>query len=183
MVAGGVMSGRLAPIAVFLCLSSSLLWSLREAPAVNADLRLVGARGDWFVEHAPALFDHPRYAYEIGQSHLRRFFETGELEDVAQARSAFQLAVAAAPADAFAWSGLAWAEAGLGAVEAGRRALGASWRLAPYNRALALDRAGLVQSNALGADLSDAPGHRRDLDVLAQRGLEDAFEASSELGS
>ena len=143
---------------------------------------MVRRRSRRLVPYAPALFDRSRYAYEIGQGHLQRFFETGEDDSLIAALDAHRRALAAAPADAFAWSGLAWAEAAQGATGAARTALETSWRLAPYNIALALDRASLVQSGALGADLASGAGHRRDLAVLAQRGFAPAPAAPADDG-
>lgn len=144
-----------------LGLAGLLVWSLRAAflgaPALNAELRSMGIAQDWRVPLSAALFDAPLYAYQMGHAEIfAERFLPGETPSTAEDRADrgrraalfFETALRMAPADAYAWTGLAWSALFLDKPEVAASALMRSIALAPANLELSGERAFLAEALA-----------------------------------
>lgn len=126
---------------------------LATAPAFNSDHRALDPWGDWRRVSGAALYDLGQHRRDTGVGYLAWSMrdgdaDTGDADAAARARALFEASLAEAPADAYAWSMLAWSERLLGNVEAALRAQRHSWRLAPHHATLARDRLALAASLA-----------------------------------
>lgn len=144
---------------LLFCMMIFAIWSaLSRAPAFNPEVRADTVLGDWRVPLSSALYDPSAYAFQRGYGFLMADVlfsaDTEARGEVApttlakwralQALSALETAVSLNPGNAHAWAQLAWAHARMADDAAALEALRVSWRLAPYNRALADTRINLV---------------------------------------
>lgn len=150
-----------------LGLAGLLFWGLRAAalgsPAMNAELRAVGVAQDWRVPLSTALFDAPLYHYQLGFAEIfaERFLpgDAPSTDDERTARAErairfFDAALREAPADAYAWTGRAWAALYRDAPADAALALTRSLDLAPFNLELSPERVFVAEALAdiLGSD-------------------------------
>lgn len=131
---------------------AALTLVVRNAPALNADIRRETVIGDWRIAPGADLFDRASYDFRIGYDYLQGdayaiTTSEGEVasDEVAalytqRAVEALSASVNEGPADARAWMALAWALFDAGDTDAARRAVEVSWDLAPYNRLMAFER-------------------------------------------
>lgn len=144
-----------------LCLAAFLIWSLRAAflgaPALNVELRSVGVAQDWRVPLSAALFDAPLYNYQLGFAEIfaERFLpgdapssDAERAERAARAKGFFDAALRQAPADAYAWTGRAWASLFRGDSARAAQALARSHLLAPASRELSGERVFIAEALA-----------------------------------
>lgn len=131
---------RAVSVGTLALLLFSLYLALRDAPALSASARMEGGYGSWLTASGPSLYDPPLYRYEVAQSRILAALERGDVTGLAEAETALRLTLSLAPADAYAWVSLAWTKALQGDSAAAWSALGQSWRAAPHNKTLALDR-------------------------------------------
>ena len=195
---------RLVTTAAVLMLwgvSGATLFSvLSGTPAFNATLREENVFGGQQLQNSAAMYEEPAYLFQVGTSYLRADLltssETGAASDYAPidmalfraelARDLFSLSVEDDPANAHAWTSLAWAETLIGETDAARAALRRSWRLAPYNRQLAERRASLfevlyapdIPELSIDPSTEEQTAFTRDLSTL-QRFDQASYEAYS----
>jgi hypothetical protein len=185
-----------------LGIGGATFWQLvRGSPAFAPAHRVAGPFGDWRVPLAQAHFDRAEYFRQSGEGYLRADLLLGAdggdaLADAAQAaaraaqaeellRRSLQLA----PADAFTWASLAWAQAIRERVGDARRAMETSWSLAPYNAPLAMTRlafaeflaAAVIAPDAGALTTGEMRGIGRDIATLARfkPGLAETILAAS----
>jgi len=128
--------------------------TFRGSPAFNKSVRQEGLFGDWRVGIGAAHYDRPAYLFRLGYEYLnadatasgvtesRNELASAEtaLERAEKAVALFEESLSLDPANAHAWAALAWAHAMTGNIPSARAAMLASWELAPFNKALSIDR-------------------------------------------
>jgi hypothetical protein len=137
-------------------------------PAFEGSLRLYDPDGEWRRVTGAALYDHGDYAYESGMRAFLLALETEELAQATLAAARFEQATRVAPANAYAWAMLAWAEAFLEDEEAAMTAQRRSWALAPFNATLSRERLPLVAAVERPLEMSEQIAVARDLRVAAR---------------
>lgn len=129
--------------------------AVQKAPALNPAVRAEGADGGWRVPVGAALYDSGAYLYQLGYAHLFGDLPEGisgaALTDALLVRAQtagdiFRDGLSLAPADAYLWTGLAWAEAMENGPELSARALRRSFALAPYSAELGPERLIILES-------------------------------------
>lgn len=168
---------------------ANLADTMEGAPAFDPDARIEGVYGDWHVGDSSAMHDRSDYLYQLANGFLYRGAldqtpgkggETGPETAVRLLRESVSLA----PANAHVWAALAWAHAMTADFEMAREAMRNSWRLAPYNLALAgprLDFASFLAADDLAFSEQEARGIRKDAETLSRfsrRSLEAVRESS-----
>lgn len=137
-----------------------------NAPALNSAKREIGVNGTWRPASSIAAYDLAEYYYQTGYGYAFSNSAT-EMTPPASSEAArarfevalgyFEKSLRLAPANGYAWSGLAWASALTGDRAQSARALEKSVDLAPFSRGLAVERAFLARLLTDGDDagLSD----------------------------
>ena len=182
---------RLMPV-ILVCGLVLSGWAIRSvmthSPAFSAENRVTGVFGQWHTRDNPALYDRPAYLFQQGYGFLNADViatsageTSAQIADVetglTRSRRAVELlteSIALDPANAHAWAALAWARSSASTLADARKAMIASWELAPHNLQLAVDRLefALMLTGPL-RDLMQSPfsaseraGIARDLEVL-----------------
>ncbi len=176
------------PLALLVTGGVTVLSTLSETPAFNANLRQSNIFGQDVLRFSAPMYAQSAYLFQIGTSYLRADLvlsaQTGGASDYASSEVAlsraetaadlFKKSLALAPAEAHVWSSLAWAYTLSGDADSARIALKNSWDLAPHNRQLADWRVGLADAlyfpdiPEIKIDLSEAEqvALMRDLEIL-----------------
>ncbi len=169
---------RIGALAVALAIFGGL--ALRAAilagPALNGELRVAGPHGDWRVANGVALYYQNAYLREQAHGWLLLATEKRDETAAAAARDLLRQSLAIAPANAFAWTQLGWAELATRDVHAARAALFAAWRFGPFSKDLSASRLLLASSLALEKTPEAIEAIRTDLRVL-RRNRPETFAA------
>jgi tetratricopeptide (TPR) repeat protein len=134
------------------------LWNFRTvlwgSPAFFEEARIEGVFGQWRTRDNPSLYDRPTYLFQKGYGYLNADLIASEATEGAdeiadvetstqraqEAVTLFEQSLRLDPANAHAWTALAWARLNTDQITNARLAMRGSWELAPYNAQLALDR-------------------------------------------
>jgi len=126
---------------------TAMAGAVRQAPALNPEQRVDGAGADWHVPVSGALYDPAAYNYQRGYAGLfGGLLDATGPSDPSSTRDLFLAGLVVAPADAYLWSGLAWAAAMDGDSEASLEALHRSLTLSPYSAELSPERVMLIET-------------------------------------
>jgi len=149
---------RVLMLVLLLMLGTAIWQTLGPTPAFNPSAVAETVVGNGRVAVTEAMYDPAAYAFQRGYGFLMADSlisgETESRDEIALENTAFERAVKAqiaieealrgAPGHAHAWAALAWAYARQGDDARALAALSVSWNIAPYNRALAETRLGLL---------------------------------------
>jgi tetratricopeptide (TPR) repeat protein len=150
--------------------TGSLVALISQAPAFNTELRRDNVYGQQLLQINRDMYDRSRYLMQQATSFIRADAlpfgdaETGLVAaplDVAEERGVQAVALLEEsltinPGNAHGWATMAWAQLYAGFVDESLDALRASWRLAPYNYSLTLERIDLALI-LFDPDLADDP--------------------------
>ncbi len=172
---------------ILLIMSGASIWlTLKQTPAFNPKAVKDTVVGNGRVTAIDAMYDPGSYEFQRGFGYLMAdALISGETESRSElasddlaterarlAQAAIEDAVRVDPGNAHAWAALGWAFIRQGEAERAVEALSVSWKVAPYNRALADTRLSLagVLSEPDIADIAlleaQKDGILRDAEVL-----------------
>ena len=143
---------------------AALALVVANAPAFRADLRRETPLGDWRILPGSDLFDRASYDFRVGYEYLQADAYAVTLsgaDEIASAETAriytqravdaLSDSVAENPSDARAWLAYGWALFDAEDLDATRRAIEASWALAPHSVLMSLER--LLLAELVAEDL------------------------------
>lgn len=136
--------------------------AFRGAPAIDQNARIDNVAGEWRVSTDSAMYYPAEHLFQIGQSYLSSGLVVGEdgefgaasfnlEEELARKEKAVELlqeSLSHRPGNAYAWTSLAWAHSTSTNYDAFFAALENSWKFAPHNAQLALDRLLILETVA-----------------------------------
>jgi len=142
--------------------------AFKDIPAVNSDWRSENVAGQWRIGSSSAMFNPAEHLFQVGQSFLSSGMVVGddgtidaenfsletELENMAKAEAHLLESLHLRPGNAHAWTALAWVYSSSGDDAGMYSALEASWKTAPFNAQLSIDRLLMVEAIASFSDES-----------------------------
>ncbi len=129
------------------------------SPAFVEQVQLKGVFGEWGSRDSMANYDRAQYLFQKAYGYLNADLiasdateNAGELasaetgaERARIAQTLLETSLSLDPANAHAWTALAWARVNVSSIADARAAMQSSWELAPHHVELAIDRLNFVR--------------------------------------